>query len=168
MRRCGIAAGLKAQTRFLSTQVGWKSRLPNILNNMVTHQTAVRLKAANFPQPAFAPLQWWYSPAEELLLACSFDKKPAAQSPYRFIDPSNPDYPDCWANLKSFCYAPTAAEILQSLGQKYVLWFDDSPKVLRWFCAETGDLPSEAGRPFGDSNPAEACAEAWIEINEQK
>lgn len=81
----------------------------------MSNEMAQRLKAAGFPQPAFAPLQWWYSPAEELLLACSFDKNPAAQSAYRFIDPSNPDYPDCWANLKSFCYAPTAQDILEAL-----------------------------------------------------
>ena len=131
---------------------------------MVTNETALRLKAANFPQPAFAPLQWWYSPAAELLLACSFDKNPAAQSPYRFIDPSNPDYPDCWANLKSFCYAPTAAEILPLLPSEYCieLVFEGGFAVFRHTWDDTA--PAESTHESMD----EALALAWLKINEEK
>lgn len=132
---------------------------------MLTYETALRLKAANFPQPAPAANQIWYD---------AFGVGRFVGSKGRVIIPFNWETgsrirlsanSDFWAEA---VYCPTAAEILQSLGQKYVLWFDDSPKVLQWFCAETGDLPSEAGRPFGDSNPAEACAKAWLKINEEK
>lgn len=127
---------------------------------MVTFETAVKLKEAGFPQPSFAPLQWWYSPAEQLLLACSFEKKPAAQSPYRFIDQTRPDSPDFWASIKSFCYAPTAPDILKDAKGLYLspMMHDD------WgvFVAGSREMVG-----YHHENPAEACAEAWLKINKK-
>ena len=136
---------------------------------MLSFETAVRLKDAGFPQPAPQFGQLWYDEDQDVIAVVG------AGDPWD--DDAHGVFQLVWSVAKSsadgvfetnnvemakWAYCPTDSDLLKALGQKYVLWFDESPKVSQWFCAETGNLPSEAGRPFGGKSPAEACAEAWL------
>lgn len=134
---------------------------------MLTFETAIRLKDAGFPQKETAFGQIWYL-KDTFVRTCVFVYLTGGESKVRKFVERDTGIALLSYSMEGAVFAPTATEILKALGQKYVLWFDESPKVSQWFCAETGNLPSEAGRPFGNENPAEACAEAWLQLNENK
>lgn len=125
------------------------------------------MKEAGFPQKETAFGQIWYL-KDTFVRTCVFVGFVDGKLNVRKFVERHSGITLLGYSMEGAVFAPIAADILKSLGQKYVLWFDESPKVLQWFCAETGDLPSEAGRPFGNENPAEACAEAWLERKAQQ
>ena len=127
----------------------------------VTFETAQKLKDAGFIPDQPKANQIWYGliqrQDEQLVLLEVLENF------------SNKYAVDRYGNHHSFgsieefgTFAPTATNILYALGQKFVLWFDDSPKVLKWFCCKTGDTIDDVGKPFADDNPAEACAKAYL------
>ena len=147
------------------------------MKNVVSFETARRLKEAGFPQPQFDIRQTWYSiggvwpPETEIYIAEKNEKA------MRFITVSIWHHAitgvqeaerECEIYGDEVVFAPTATDILRELGCNYVLWFDESPKIKRYFCAKTGDSFSEAGKPFEHIEPAEAAALAWLAINEKK
>jgi hypothetical protein len=129
---------------------------------MVTHETAIRLKAAGFPQPDLKMRQWWYDDIGRLLLACSFDGNLAAFRPFRFLDLDNPDHSSFWASITSFCFAPTAADILPLLPYTYRVG-GNGYDFVAW--EQTGDETECAVIFHKDMD--EACALAWLVLNEK-
>lgn len=125
------------------------------MRNIVNFETAVRLKGAGFPQPEIAQKgQFWY------------DQKGSVQIIY--FDPILPDEFCEQFKAKGWVYAPDATDILEQLGQMFVLFYDECPKIKDWFCAKTSDVFGEIQVPLGHKNPAEAAALAWLEVNEKK
>lgn len=128
---------------------------------MVTNETALRLKAANFPQPVPAAGQIWYdafgvgrfvgSKGRVIIL---FNWETGS----RIRLSANSDF---WAEA---VYCPTAAEILPLLPSEYCieLVFEGGFAVFRHTWDDTA--PAESTHESMD----EALALAWLKINEQK
>lgn len=117
------------------------------MSNTVTFETARALKEAGFPQPEEMQRgQAWY------------DRKGIGHIPKK------PDGMMQYAKQRGWIFAPTATDILQALGQNYVLWFDESPRLRQFYCARTGNTTREAGTPFGNPNPHEAAALAYLNL----
>lgn len=132
---------------------------------IVTFETAKKLKEAGFPQPEPNTGQFWYDKEGDILIVS--EKKTDCGFFYgRYPNDSGIFATSC--ENEDIVYAPTVTDILRELGQKYVLWYDESPKIQIWFCAKTADLPQDAQQPFGHTNPAEAAALAWMDKNKNK
>ena len=124
---------------------------------MVSFKTAQKLKDAGFIPDQPKANQIWYGLIRQ------------QSEPLVLLEVSEKHAVDRYGNHHSFdsiskfgTFAPTSVDILQTLGQNFVLWFDDSPKILTWFCAKTGNSAQNAGKPYADDNPAEACAKAYL------
>ncbi len=135
------------------------------MNNIVTPETANALKAAGFPQTEFETGQFWYGESKlPTLISKNFGE---GEFICHYIGSGKSQRKRLSSTMLSEhdVFAPTATDIMKALGQKYVLWYDDSPKMQMWFCAKTADLLSEAQPPFGHTSPAEAAALAFLDKN---
>lgn len=112
--------------------------------NIVTFETAKRLKEAGFPQPELHDEQFWYN--EQGNIVCFGHSV------------------DNWGEIDYGVdvFAPTAIDIMLELGVEYVLWYDNGPKMTQWLCAKTGNTLREAGKPFLHKIAGEAAALAWL------
>lgn len=124
------------------------------MKNVCTPETARALEAAGFPQPEPEPGQVWYNTfgtpyvilsviAPGVLLAVDM-KQEVMRNRYMRVN----------------CFAPTAADVLRELpeGSK-ISWWNDSEGA-EWEC--------ESDSLFYHSNsPAEACAAAWLALNQK-
>jgi len=119
------------------------------MKNVVTPETARKLKEAGFKQPSYSMCQIWYDPN---------GMKWIRMMPSYWTNPENGFTVDN-ANFKLAAFAPTATDILQYLSGDSMAYVEEDKE---WFvfveCAETGDL---SGRTH--ENPAEAAALAWLE-----
>lgn len=115
----------------------------------VSHQTAIALRDAGFPQPEPAPGQYWYDLSGEIIqvLECHTDDIMILSKGNReiWISPS--------AFRRRFVFAPTAPDILRELGLGYGLYVSESGNT--FVCRELSTI-------WTDENPAEACAKAWL------
>jgi len=143
--------------------------------NILSFQTAVRLKEAGFPQPTPAPGQFWYakkpSGGTDLFLMVEgnagrvFGVLQGKHDPFDCREISS----NLYSNWRQWLiFAPTATDILEQLGNRYVMWFDESPKVQKWCVARAGDSVHDTGTPFLHDNPHEAAAAAWLELNKKQ
>jgi len=109
--------------------------------NVVSFETAKRLKEAGFPQPEkyYTKGEWFY--LSRVCLLCAHDIEDRVTS--------------------SNCLAPSATDILKELGKSFHLYYNE--KSNGWACWEQS--MSSANDRFHD-NPAEACAAAWLAKNE--
>jgi len=119
------------------------------MKNVVTPETARKLKEAGFKQPSYSMCQIWYDPN---------GMKWIRMMPSYWTNPENGFTVDN-ANFKLAAFAPTATDILQYLPGDSMAYVKEDKE---WFvfveCTETGDL---SGRTH--ENPAEAAALAWLE-----
>ena len=137
------------------------------MTNTVTPETGRLLAAAGFPQPIPAPGQWW---GNRHGLVYVYGEKNGMYTPVIHFIPGGRPWVDDYFDASDFTglvYLPTATDIMEHLGVEYVLWYDDSPKMLKWLCARTGNTYHEAGKPFLGPTAAEAAALAYLSIHEK-
>jgi hypothetical protein len=111
--------------------------------DIVTFETARRMKSAGFPQPDYVEDGYFYILSQD--------------TPVNFVHVSG-------INTQDAAFAPTATDILLELPD-YALVFDDSQRPPGFTCYDTlRQNPSEY--PKTHENPAEAAALAWLGIHE--
>jgi hypothetical protein len=129
----------------------------------ITPETAQKLKEAGFPQPEFDMGQFWYdSDGNPWVVGMEVRSKLEHMESKLVVRDLFSSSWEWLRDTNGFIFAPTAMDIMKDLGQKYVLWYDDSPKVQMWFCAKTSDSPSDTQHPFSHPNPAESAAMALL------
>lgn len=120
--------------------------------DVVGFETAVKLKAAGFPEPAeVAPYTGFYGPN--------------GRYNYFGFSIDDPIGTAKYVQSKEWTFAPTALDILRELPEFWylrttrydgALWFSVFPPI-------GGD-----GVAIGvDKNPAEACAMAWLKVHKK-
>ena len=122
------------------------------MKNITTFETARALKTAGFPQPKPEFGQIWYGPDG---VACTF-----VEGLYWVCGDGDVfDPPD----LSEMTFAPTAPDILREVGGGDIglYCFNKAFSVIQ---KGFYDDPYEDYPEFTDSNPAEACALAWLEM----
>ena len=134
------------------------------MKDIVTLETAVRLKEAGFPQPQPGAGQWWHNPDFGLFVVGI--KWFADNREYRIFYPrTGKTVLKSEAMFLKCAFAPTATDILRELrdgsnigimGKRFLCYSPDFEHGI--------DHP---GTPIND-NPAEAVAEAWLKLNAQK
>lgn len=134
------------------------------MKDIVTLETAVRLKEAGFPQPQPGAGQWWHNPDFGLFVVGI--KWFADNREYRIFYPgTGKSVLKSEAMFLKCAFAPTATDILRELrdgsnigimGKRFLCYSPDFEHGI--------DHP---GTPIND-NPAEAVAEAWLKLNEKK
>lgn len=88
------------------------------MKNVVTFETAERLKEAGFPQPEFMPGQFWYVAPDclEIIIRIHNDENEVEASAFHNTDfPHDEPHPDQWI------FAPTATDILEQLPDEHAL-----------------------------------------------
>ena len=123
----------------------------------LSNPTAAALKAANFPQPAPAPGQFWYNLNGDL--CCVIYSKQDWSFKIRYINSPNRGG---WLEEGKFIYCPTAEDILRELGDEWTLGTDYEG----WVCMDqTAYMPIYR---YIHESAAEACAMAWLDKNKNK
>jgi len=135
------------------------------MKDILSFETAVRLKEAGFPQPAPEAGQFWYNPNIGVFLV---GKLWMVDGRLRNIF-----YPDTGKVVNkeirlfvNFVFAPTATDILREM-PGCILAVENLYKEM----AIVGVYYEvwKTGRLLSDHvNPAEAAAEAWLKLNEKK
>lgn len=133
--------------------------------HITTAETAQQLKDAGYKQPDFSTGQFWYNTYSALTFIGVYCNDGYFQLHSLLSGRSKKLIP---CTLPEDAYAPTATEIMQKLGQRFVLWFDDSPKIMQWVCCQAGNSIHEAGEPILHPNPAECAAQMWLHFNGKK
>ncbi len=123
--------------------------------NHVTFETAVRLKDAGFPQPEPSFGQAWYYPTWDESPKFFIEKRgwwfmATINSAVHLREHAN--YPTV--------YAPTATDILRELDENHFLTTLLDGRFCVALFVGSGDSIH--------NNPAEACAAAWIALNEKQ
>jgi len=118
--------------------------------NVVNFETAKRLKEAGFPQPqVFNATQRSYIDNGKGICYVADDGEEIGDNEY---------------------FAPSATDILKELGPTFLLSVGYVLKVNQnerpFICVETVENISDCKRGFSHENPAEACAAAWLDKNE--
>jgi len=106
------------------------------MKNIVTFETAQRLKEAGFPQPNWSFGQYWYN-KHSALFPFTNDIRNAA---------------------KTWFFAPTATDILAQI-TGHSLTFSIESGWHCFFISRNGVIYSD----FQSDNPAEAAAAAWLQ-----
>lgn len=132
------------------------------MKDIVSYETAVRLKEAGFPQPTPEAGQVWYHgllKKDAAVLIANFKTHDGSQpsSTLYFLNGSGSSIVTKVA--EESIYAPTATDILREL-PSYSLFF--SSLTRQWVGAF-----DEMAITYNEHNPAEAAAEAWLKINEK-
>lgn len=128
--------------------------------DIVSFETAVRLKEARFPQPEPEAGQFWYNTQGGEILVCkSFKRQELDPLLESGIIPDN----ELSVIAGTLIFSPTATDILREL-HDYAVVFDDSQEPKGFTCFDTlRRIPTEY--PQTHANPSEACAEAWLSSN---
>ena len=136
--------------------------------DIVTFETAKRLKAAGFPQPEPAFGQFWYNRSGT---PCIMSHR---------IDPESSLivkslHGGAWYHMYEmkrnggFVFAPSATDILRELKNNSgpLFWWSLSPdEAIAWRCVGLGAIDTIAFDSRHE-NPAEACADAWLQLQEK-
>lgn len=138
--------------------------------NVVTFETAKRLKDAGFKHSDSADNTFWYAVFNDGIFK-SYHSAYGYMASIWLWDTQTPSSPPVMANpiqweqtneAKVF-FAPTSTDILKELGYDFALkFFDDSKKFCCWQDNQDGSWQT-----WTDQNPAEACAAAWLSIHEK-
>jgi hypothetical protein len=136
------------------------------MKNIVSFETAKKLEAARFERPTPGIGQFWYlfGEKEPTLIIPKQDHKKAGYYNCDFILNELDgvcEVDDVSIEIRGI-YAPTATDLLEAMGSDFVLWYDKSPKLQMWYCAETSDIIRDTKAPYGNENAAEAVAEAFL------
>lgn len=128
------------------------------MKNVVTFETALRLKEAGFPQPNFATGQFWYNDLGALSFVGRKElNEKTGKHDYFYctsVESGRTDFFQPIANDAFF--APTAIEILQGLQYADLTFRDGKFRVVFEHVMNRHD------------NPAEAAALAWLAVHEKK
>ena len=134
------------------------------MQHFVSQNTAIALREAGFPQPEPEFGQIFFS-------ACY-------TGPFVYLRKGCGDIlelkslrgVETWEKSGSsdLLFAPTATDILKELGERYVLWYDNSPRVLKWYCVKVATTINQTIDPYMHEKPAEAAAAAWLAYNRNK
>ena len=137
------------------------------MKNIVTFETAARIKAAGFPQPSPEPGQVWYNTfgapyliigviTPEILFAADMDKETVLS-----------------IGREGYTFAPGPADILRELGGQYYLSIENGGAAV--MCEVSDDWSKDIKQAVFtvrtvvfNTDPAEACALAWLEMKAQK
>lgn len=139
------------------------------MKDIVTFETAVRLKEAGFPQPQPGAGQWWHNPDFGLFVVGI--KWFADNREYRIFYPgTGKSVLKAQAMFLKCAFAPTATDILREMPnyfyiRKYKHQTNDI-QIFSIFCEEreADDDLSQIAKGVSQ-NPAEAAAEAWLKLN---
>ncbi len=123
------------------------------MKDIVTFETAVRLKEAGFPQPFPQAGMFGYNDAGYLFVKTHDGHTSNNRYGSVLLNGGNDNITLSKNDFKFVVFAPTATDILRELGPLFDLSYD---------CAEfwCGDKKGW--------NPAEAAAEAWLKLNDKK
>lgn len=124
------------------------------MENIVTFETAKRLKDAGFPQPEPATGQIWYGPKDKTAYLIN----EVSHKTIYFIalgDYGNEEILEA-KHLYLFVFAPTATDILRELQYADLTFRSGKFRVTLEHIISSHD------------NPAEAAAVAWLELYEKK
>lgn len=127
------------------------------MKNVTTHETSAALKAAGFPQREPEAGQFWYDDSG-VLVCIGFSYDPGG-SIARF--------------KQTFAFAPTAADILRELGGQYYLSIENGGAAV--MCEVSDDWSEDIKQAVFtvrtvvfNTDPAEACALAWLEMKKEQ
>lgn len=123
------------------------------MKDIVTFETAVRLKEAGFPQPTPEAGQWWYNPNGILFVVYLAHETVELHEMGR----RNTSVGHYW---EDWTFAPTATDILRETPE-YFLWKYKTKDMWGLSLSVWYDYVQK-------SNPAEAAAEAWLKLNTKK
>lgn len=132
--------------------------------NVVTFETAKKLKEAGFPQPEYKTGQVWYGTAglTTQIVGTTYGKdSPEFFNPHTAVTQTISHHFD-------FTFAPSATDILKELGRTFNLYYDSMPNAENpslWTCFCDGLFVCVD--PQYHENPAEACAASWLQKNEK-
>lgn len=145
------------------------------MNNLVTFETAKRLKEAGFPQPDFQPMQFWYDDGIKgicpfrLYIVLHVGRFPAGQPAPLMHEICEKQHRQMYATHANFgeyqyvAFAPTATDILKQL-PGYNLAFATENGWHCFFLGIDGVIYAEHNHK---NSPAEAAALAWLHLNEK-
>lgn len=124
------------------------------MKDIVTFETAVRLKEAGFPQPAPEAGQFWYGKNREVGYIFYHERLALLSGDIVYFDAP-----------EKCVFAPTATDILREMPGCILavenLYKETAIVGVYYEVLKTGRLLSDHG------NPAEAVAEAWLKLNEK-
>lgn len=126
------------------------------MKDILSYETSVLLKEAGFPQPKPEPGQFWYTSAG---LLCWIARKELGNT-FVLCDTTGTAFRTLYIEFsKDLLFAPTATDILREL-PSYGIFFSAHTK--QWFVEY-----DEMAITYNKHNPAEAAAEAWLQLNEK-
>ena len=128
-----------------------------------THETAIHLEAAGFKKPEIQFGQVWYDRERPGEWGMVTSISPGFAFTYNSVDGSYRRLR--FSEIERFSFAPTVTDILKELSiVVFSHWFEfvEGNFQIRIFFQGGGE------RQYFHSNPAEACAAAWLEIKEKK
>ena len=141
------------------------------MKNVVTFETAKRLKEAGFPQPEPERGQVWYLPNSVPAYCygkCAGDSGPFYLFMYseeKGLEVYSRNLVKWSSEINEISFAPTATDIMWHLPSDYELYYSERNED---FVLHIRDERNEISDFFHDQNPAEAAAAAWLEIQKQK
>lgn len=135
----------------------------------VTHATAARLKAAGFPQPAFATGQMWFNKHGEASFVGRRDLLEKTGDETFFCTSVRSGRTEEFTPIHdgSF-FAPTAEDILRELPGYSIHKFDNHFQYGSDFGCFRGVKLGLGEMCWHDKSLAEALAKAWLAIHEKK
>lgn len=128
----------------------------NTMKNVVTPETARKMKEAGYPQPDPEPGQVWYIDETPIFITGVY--KTTTSTDYWYSKINGTQFHEKYFP-ESAVFAPTATDILKELSVDYALVYaGNEPTIISTV---------EKRLPFlyKHKNPAEACALAWLQIN---
>lgn len=144
--------------------------------DIISFETAERLKAAGLKIPKLSVGQVWYNQSRypSVIIKNMGDEFSTGETHWQGFSIENGelgnDVPE--SIVRDMCYfAPTATDILKELGPNWNLSSFKTTSgqaqfavIWNYECEEVADPDKE----FYHENPAEACAAAWLQLNENK
>ena len=139
------------------------------MSEVVSFETAKRLEAAGFPQPAPQVGQMWYT--RHLGALCLVIHANETESGWLVVGSvESGKISSFTSDLLALClvYAPSATDILNYMRGNYRL----SCSNYGWWCYRVEELPDgtdgfRVAECYNDKNPADAAAAAWLSIYEK-
>lgn len=135
------------------------------MKDIVTFETAKRLRDAGFPQPGYPtpdPVdvmgRVMYD-ADGDKFMCFWQEEDGGGD--ILLTPFMHNKQECKNPL---VFAPTATDIMRELWFRFSLKFGGNGK---WIVLQTKDLNDREDQITTDTNPAEAAAQAWLSVNEK-
>ena len=125
------------------------------MNQHVSPDSAIKLRAAGFPQPAPEYGQRWYYVDDDVDVTIEVNTMPIQRGEY---------FPQITNN---HVFAPTAIDILRELGSSFSMFFREEDKVFEPERESVFIVTCDSlfVKPNIHENPAEAAALAWFEAN---